>query len=124
MAMNQQQAATALQQAGVSVFNLKVEDAGGTLTLRGTVASDSDKKKAEQALASGGTAIANHLQVSAGATTGGERSYTVKSGDSLSKIAKELYGDAGQWKKIHQANAAAIPDPDLIKPGQTLTIPA
>lgn len=49
--------------------------------------------------------------------------YTVKSGDSLSKIAKQLYGDAQQWHKIHQANLDQIKDPNLIQPGQKLVIP-
>ena len=49
---------------------------------------------------------------------------TMKSGDTLSKIAKQVYGDAGQWKKIHEANKAKIPNPDLIHPGDELTIPA
>ena len=49
--------------------------------------------------------------------------YTVKSGDSLSKIAKHFYGDGGKWKKIHAANADKIPNPDLIHPGLELTIP-
>jgi nucleoid-associated protein YgaU len=51
------------------------------------------------------------------------RTYTVKKGDSLSKIAREFYGDAGKWKKIHAANSDKIPNPDLIHPGQQLTIP-
>lgn len=49
--------------------------------------------------------------------------YTVKSGDSLSKIAKQLYGDAQDWHKIHQANLDQIKDPNLIHPGQKLVIP-
>lgn len=49
--------------------------------------------------------------------------YTVRSGDSLSKIAKHYYGDAQQWKKIHQANLDQIKDPNLIYPGQQLIIP-
>jgi nucleoid-associated protein YgaU len=52
-----------------------------------------------------------------------ERTYTVKSGDSLSKIAKRLYGDERKWKAIHAANREQIPNPDLIHPGQTLIIP-
>lgn len=51
------------------------------------------------------------------------RTYTVKAGDSLSKIAAREYGDAGQWKKIHEANRDLIPNPDLIHPGQVLTLP-
>jgi nucleoid-associated protein YgaU len=56
-------------------------------------------------------------------TSGAGRTYTVKAGDTLSKIAKEVYGDAGQWKKIHEANRAEVPNPDLIHPGQTLQLP-
>ncbi|AMM50262.1 hypothetical protein TH61_02420 [Rufibacter sp. DG15C] len=49
--------------------------------------------------------------------------YTVQSGDSLSKIAKHVYGDAQQWHKIHQANTDQVKDPNLIHPGQKLIIP-
>jgi nucleoid-associated protein YgaU len=52
------------------------------------------------------------------------RSYTVVSGDSLSKIAKREYGDAQKWRQIYEANREQIKDPDLIYPGQVLTIPA
>ncbi|HEY9444966.1 MAG TPA: LysM peptidoglycan-binding domain-containing protein [Gemmatimonadales bacterium] len=51
------------------------------------------------------------------------RSYTVVKGDSLSKIAKHLYGDAQKWRKIYEANRDQIKNPDLIYPGQTFTIP-
>ena len=50
--------------------------------------------------------------------------YTVSSGDSLSKIAKKLYGDANAWHKIYDANKATIGEnPDLIRPGQRFVIP-
>ena len=51
-------------------------------------------------------------------------SYTVVSGDSLSKIAKRVYGDASKWPKIFEANRDTIKNPDLIHPGQVLTLPA
>jgi len=51
------------------------------------------------------------------------RTYTVVKGDSLSKIAKHLYGDANSWKRIYEANKDIIKDPDLIYPGQVLKIP-
>jgi nucleoid-associated protein YgaU len=51
------------------------------------------------------------------------RSYTVVKGDSLSQIAKHLYGDAQKWRKIYDANRDQIKNPDLIYPGQTFTIP-
>jgi nucleoid-associated protein YgaU len=51
------------------------------------------------------------------------QSYTVQSGDSLSKIAKRIYGDANKWHKIFDANRDKIKNPDLIQPGQVLTLP-
>src|SRR4051812_19317074 len=57
------------------------------------------------------------------AATAGEK-YTVKSGDSLSKIAKAHYGDAMKWRQVYEANKGLIGDnPDMIQPGQQLTLP-
>jgi len=53
-----------------------------------------------------------------------EETYTVVSGDSLSKIAKRFYGDANDWRRIYEANSEVIgANPDLIRPGQKLRIP-
>lgn len=49
--------------------------------------------------------------------------YTVKSGDSLSKIAKEVYGDPMKYPVIFEANKPMLSDPDKIYPGQVLYIP-
>ena len=46
-----------------------------------------------------------------------------KKGDTLSKIAKELYGDPMLYPKIFEANRDILTDPDRIKPGQKLRIP-
>lgn len=51
------------------------------------------------------------------------KTYTVKSGDTLSKIAKEHLGDANAYMKIFEANKDQLSDPDKIKPGQVLKIP-
>ena len=53
-----------------------------------------------------------------------DSTYTVKAGDTLSKIAKEHLGDAGAYMKIFEANKDQLSDPDKIKPGQVLKIPA
>jgi len=49
--------------------------------------------------------------------------YVVKSGDSLSKIAEEFYGDKMLYPKIFEANRHLLSDPNKIKPGQKLRIP-
>jgi LysM repeat protein len=53
-----------------------------------------------------------------------QTTYTVKSGDTLSKIAREHLGDANAYMKIFEANKDQLNDPDKIKPGQVLKIPA
>ncbi len=57
------------------------------------------------------------------AQAGAGRTYTVKSGDTLSKIAREVYGDSSQYRKIFEANRDKLKDPDKIMPGQQLVIP-
>jgi nucleoid-associated protein YgaU len=52
------------------------------------------------------------------------KTYTVAKGDSLSKIAKHIYGNANRWRQIFDANRDQLSDPDLIKPGQVLKLPA
>jgi nucleoid-associated protein YgaU len=49
--------------------------------------------------------------------------YTVVSGDTLSKISKQFYGDANQYNKIFEANRPMLSHPDKIYPGQKLRIP-
>jgi nucleoid-associated protein YgaU len=50
--------------------------------------------------------------------------YTVKSGDTLGKIAQEQYGSASKYTVIFEANQPMLKDPDKIYPGQSLRIPA
>ena len=49
--------------------------------------------------------------------------YTVQSGDNLSKIAKEIYGNSNDYNKIFEANKPMLTDPDKIYPGQVLVLP-
>jgi len=58
------------------------------------------------------------------APSAAEQTYTVVSGDTLSKIAKKFYGSANAWDTIFQANKDQIKNPDMIHPGQVLKIPA
>jgi nucleoid-associated protein YgaU len=122
---NQADISAAIQRAGGSVFGLQVQGK----TVRGTVASGQERVKVVQAIQQTMPDAQVDIQVderfakmSDGGGSGG-RTYTVKSGDTLSKIAKEVYGDASEWKKIHEANKAKVPNPDLIHPGDELVIP-
>ncbi|MGB8644421.1 MAG: LysM peptidoglycan-binding domain-containing protein [Anaerolineae bacterium] len=49
--------------------------------------------------------------------------YTVKPGDSLSKIAEELWGNAMRWPELFEANRDQLQDPNMIRVGQKLHIP-
>ncbi|MPY88938.1 MAG: LysM peptidoglycan-binding domain-containing protein [Luteitalea sp.] len=64
-----------------------------------------------------GTTAASLVPVTA------EQSYTVVDGDSLWKIAGRQLGDGKKWAKIYEANRDKIKDPDIIYPGQVLTMP-
>jgi LysM repeat protein len=72
-----------------------------------------------------GTPAAAAAAKSAPAGGGGASptTYTVKAGDTLSKIAKHTLGDANAYMQIFNANKDQLTDPDKIKPGQVLTIP-
>ncbi|HEV2883688.1 MAG TPA: LysM peptidoglycan-binding domain-containing protein, partial [Pyrinomonadaceae bacterium] len=68
---------------------------------------------------------ARALGAAAGGGAGeGGQSYTVKSGDNLSKISKQFYGDANEYMRIFYANRDKLKDPDKIQVGQELTIPS
>ena len=67
---------------------------------------------------------ASRTQAAAVGGGGGGQTYTVKSGDTLSKISKELYGDSNEYMRIFYANRSTLNDPNKIQVGQQLTIPA
>jgi nucleoid-associated protein YgaU len=73
------------------------------------------------ATAAGPSQTVAHQSGNGGAWT--STTYTVKSGDTLSAIAKEKYGDARLYTKIFQANQPMLKDPDKIYPGQVLRVP-
>ena len=57
------------------------------------------------------------------AASGEQTTYTVKAGDTLSKIAQHVLGNANAYHQIFEANRDQLSDPDKIKPGQVLKIP-
>ena len=116
-----------------NISNLDVAFDDGKVTLTGQAASMAAKEKA--ALIAGNVKGVSNVNddgltapaaaaATATAAPAASRYYTVKSGDSLSKIAKEMYGDAGDYNKIFEANREVIGDPDKIYPGQQIRIPA
>jgi nucleoid-associated protein YgaU len=62
-------------------------------------------------------------QLSVAAATAESKWYQVKSGDTLSKIAREFYGNANEYNRIFEANRPMLSNPDKIYPGQMLRIP-
>ncbi|RZK16111.1 MAG: LysM peptidoglycan-binding domain-containing protein [Hymenobacter sp.] len=90
--------------------------------------NEGDKKPVEPAnpaaTGAGTDFFGNSKPADAASTTAGD-SYTIVSGDSLSKIAKNHYGDAAKWHQIYEANKATIgTNPDHIEVGQVLTLPS
>jgi len=106
--------------------NLSVEFDGSsaTVTVRGEAPDQATREKI--VLCCGNVSNVEHVndQMTVATPTEEARYYTVKSGDTLSKIAKEMYGDANRYQVIFEANKPMLSNPDKIYPGQMLRIPA
>jgi nucleoid-associated protein YgaU len=105
--------------------------AGGTtiwLHFTGTVQTQDDANKIWDAIKTIPSwqqeVVADIRATGSGPAAQADRTYTVKSGDTLSRIAKETLGDANAYIDIFNANKDQLSDPDKIKPGQVLKIPA
>jgi nucleoid-associated protein YgaU len=93
---------------------------GDKIHIKATVVSEASKNRVWDAIKAVDPTfsdLAHEITVAQG-----DQTYTVKPGDNLSKISRLFYGDANQYPKIAQANNLA--DPDKIKVGQSLRIPA
>lgn len=109
---------------GLSATNLAVafDGASSTVTVSGDATSQEDKEKI--LLCAGnvnGVASVNDNMTAPAAEE--PQFYMVKSGDTLSKISKEVYGDANKYNTIFEANKPMLSHPDKIYPGQNLRIP-
>jgi len=107
------------------------QEKDGKLHFNGTVTSEAEKNAIWDALKTvpdWKTDVVADIKVKpkAGvdAPVSSMKTYTVKAGDTLSKIAKESLGNANEYMKIFNANKDQLSDPDKIKPGQVLKIPA
>jgi LysM repeat protein len=124
-----------ISQLGVQLQNLHVQDNKLVIRAQAQTKSVSNKiwdqiklvnRDYGQDLMAEITYATDDLAAAAAAAASGgtqTRSYTVKAGDTLSKIAKAYYGDANQYSKIFEANRDKLKDPDKISPGQVLVIP-
>ncbi len=116
----------------------------GSITVSGQIADDSDRQKILDTLsgAAGINRVEDQMTVSPPepieetsqepvaiepeepeAVSAGDRTYTVQSGDTLWKIAEEMYGNGSNYMKIFEANSELLENPDHILPGQELLIP-
>lgn len=112
-------------QQNAKINNLSVNYNGDTdtVTINGSAPTQADREKA--ILAAGNVQHVAQVQdnISVDTPEPESRMYTVKSGDTLSKIAQEVYGN-GDYMKIFEANKPLLSDPNKIYPGQVLRIPA
>ena len=122
----------AIQTAKSLRFQGGAEERDGKLYFKGTVNTQDEANKiwdAIKTVPSWQQEVVAEIratgQAAGGASTGGrgERTYTVKAGDTLSKIAKDMLGDASAYMDIFNANKDQLSDPNQIKPGQVLKIP-
>jgi nucleoid-associated protein YgaU len=114
--------------------NLHVQD--NKLFIRATAPSEDAKNKLWDQIKlvnPNGDDITADISVAQGQAMGaaagggggqGSQTYTVKSGDTLSKISKQFYGDANEYMRIFYANRDKLKDPNKIQVGQQLTIPS
>jgi len=104
------------------IDGLNVEVNDDKVTVYGETSSQANKEKTVLALGNveGIATVDDRISLVAPPAT----FYEVKSGDSLSKIAKEHYGDAMKYMAIFEANKPMLKDPNEIYPGQVLRIPS
>ena len=115
-----------ISKVGLGNPNIQTEVDGGTVIVKGEVASQEEKEKILVTLGNieGVEKVDDQMTVASSAPAATEsRFYEVKKGDTLSKISKEMYGDANKYQKIFDANKPMLRDVNKIYPGQKLRIP-
>ena len=108
---------------GFVVENLSIGVDGHVATVGGTAANQAEREKIILSVGNvyGIDKVNDELEVAE--TEPEAQFYTVVSGDSLSKIAKQFYGNAMKYPVIFEANKPMLSHPDKIYPGQVLRIP-
>ena len=111
-----------ISRLGIPVSNLEVE-VSELVTVSGTTATNADREKI--ILAMGNIDCVGCVEDNITVTNPEPEAkfHVVKSGDTLSKISKAVYGDPMRYNEIFEANKPMLEHPDKIYPGQTLRIP-
>jgi len=110
-------------------FDGSAQEENGKLHFVGSVKTEAEKNEiwnAIKTIPDWKNEIIADIKVTGGGGTAAAssgRTYTVKAGDTLSKIAKDHLGNANAYMKIYEANRDQLSNPDLIKPGQVLRLP-
>ena len=114
----------ASQGLNVDGLDVKFDGATTTVTVSGVAPDQATKEKVALCCGNvqGVSHVDNQMTVAAAAEPESQY-YTVEKGDTLSKIAKQYYGDANAYMKIFEANKPMLSHPDKIYPGQNLRIP-
>lgn len=119
-------------------FHGTIDERDGKLYFKGTVASEEEKNEIWNAIktiptwqkdivadirVTGQPATGTGAGMKPAAPTQTAKTYTVKSGDTLSGIARQHLGNANAYMRIFELNKDQLTDPDEIKPGQVLRLP-
>jgi LysM repeat protein len=128
----------AIQQKGVRLTHLHVQD--NKLFIQGAAPSEEVKNEVWNQIKAADSSFSDltcdlnvdpsiappKAQAAAAAASAGSssRTYTVQAGDTLSKIAKQFYGNASEYNRIFEANRDKLKNPDQIQVGQQLIIPS
>jgi len=119
-----------LRTLGITIDGGTLTVKGDTVTITGIATDHAEKEKTVLVLGNtkGIAKVVDQMTVAVAAAAPAlpppSKFYEVKSGDTLSRIAKHEYGDANLYGKIFEANKPMLKDPDEIYPGQMLRIPA
>jgi nucleoid-associated protein YgaU len=111
------------QNLSATGLTVTFDGASSTVSVFGVAPDQATKEKIALCCGnvSGVAAVNNMMSVDQSEPEG--TYYTVVSGDTLSKISKNAYGDPNKYQKIFEANTPMLKHPDKIYPGQVLRIP-
>lgn len=122
---NASEIAQILRNLGITIEDGRIDVRGDEVTISGKANDLAEREKAILIIGNtkGVAKVHDQITIANEAAQTQSEFYEVKPGDTLSKIAKQFYGDANKYSAIFEANKPMLKDPDEIYPGQTLRIP-